>query len=130
MYTLPIASTNDADSKKRPSMQHLTIDREQEIYLRRGGLGREAWGDLGITYYLLYFKGCRIYFSVLFESNSVLYDRERKISAYTLSLTNIVIPKEFDVSKESILLLPKDAIQVHECSELMCEWQRIIDFKF
>lgn len=110
--------------------KEFTIDREQEIYLRFGGRGREAWGDLHVHYYMLYYKGYRIYFSVLYESNSALDDREKKISAYTLFLKNIVIPNGLEDSRESTLLLLKDAIQVYESSGLISEWRYIVDFKF
>jgi hypothetical protein len=125
-----LASTNDADSKKRPSMQHFAIDRVQEIYLRRGGFGREAWGDLGVTYYLLYIKGYRIYFSVLYEGNLKLSDPENKISAYTLFLKQIVIPEGLEVSRDSILLLIKDAIQVFGESGIRSKYHYIFNFQF
>jgi hypothetical protein len=123
-----LAST--ADSKKISLMQYFTIDREKDIYLRRGGRGREAWGDLGVTYYLLYIKGYRIYFSVLYESNLKLSDPENKISAYTLFLNQIVIPKGLEVSRDSILLLIKDAIQVFGESGIRSTYQYNLDFQF
>jgi hypothetical protein len=124
-----LASTTDADSKKCPSMQDFTIDREKEIYLRYGGRGREAWGDLGFTYYLLYFKGYRIYFSVLYESSLELSDSE-KLSAFTLFLKQIVIPNGLEVSSDSILLIIKEAIQVYESSGTRSKYHYILNFQF
>jgi hypothetical protein len=125
-----ILKENNDQSKKYLSMRDFAVDRERDIYLRFGGRGREAWGDLGVHYYMIYYKGHRIYFSVLYESNLELSDPENKVSAYTLFLKQIVIPKGLEVSSDSILLLIKNAIQVYESSGARSKYHYILDFQF
>lgn len=89
-----------------------TIDREQEVYLRRGGRGRLDDGDSGYTYFLLNWKGTRIY---LFMTSEKMQEtnNELKIAYYRENLVRDFIPLELEGSRAEILNVLKDALIIY-----------------
>ena len=89
-----------------------TIDREREAYLRWGGIGRADDGDGGCSYFILNWKGSRLYF-VISTVETQEINRELKIAYYQRNLVRDFIPLELEVKKVEILNLLKDALTVY-----------------
>lgn len=89
-----------------------TIDREQGVYLRRGGRGHLDDGDGGYNYFLLNWKGCRLYPAVLSEKTRET-DNVSKVAFYKKNLARDFIPQELSTHRAEILSLLKEALIVY-----------------
>ena len=113
---------------ENPETRDIIINEQKDCYLRYGCLGfTEIIGTTAHTYYLLYWRGQRIYFVIRTEFQKI--DEENKIYHCTLHLYQALSLQPIVFNTE-LLQVIKDAVNMYEQNHNFSGWQYINTFNF
>ncbi len=92
-------------------VQDFTVDRERDCYLRYGGKGYLDFYP-GLTFFMLNWRGRRVYFSIRREELRES-DHETKTAYDKVILEGISMPDEFKTLETEVLTLIKEALAAY-----------------